>query len=51
MLCLEILDPAICVDFTLTCIAYINIVADQMHPLMEPTSFNDSGCFQQDNMT
>uniref|UniRef100_A0AAY5KPB9 Tc1-like transposase DDE domain-containing protein n=1 Tax=Esox lucius TaxID=8010 RepID=A0AAY5KPB9_ESOLU len=47
--CWETLGPGIHVDVNLTDAAYLNIVADQLHPFMAMVFPDGSGLFQQDN--
>ena len=49
MFCWETLGPAIPVDGNLTCVTYLNIVADQVHPFMAMVFPDGRGLFQQDN--
>lgn len=46
----ETLCAAIHVDFTLTIVTYLNIVADQLYPFVEMVISHGSCFFQQDNV-
>ena len=49
MFCWETLGPAIHVDVNLTCVTYLNIIAEQVHPFRAMVFPDASGLFQEDN--